>query len=273
MTEKKVKSKAPWADVAGRSRTIRKSVEQLLEEGRQLVSTPEGDPVSAHRVLKSELEAWSELASSVSSELTATLARLDRERAEALEYLVDRLSRELRKVGHQVFGATSPLVVDGVVHVEVSPEKGTVNLDGDIQEDVSIPILARVIAERVSALRKACKPPQDFLQELAAAYQREAKLTDKPEGTQLPVLSLLPHIVLARQGSTFKGNPRAGAFKEYPRDQFRADLQSLLASNLTEYGGFRFRFASGADTTGAIFMYVPSLERTAHVGRIWFERV
>jgi len=272
MTEKKTRVRSPWGEVQARSRTIRKSLEQVLEDVRKLIATPGGDPVSAHKILKGEIEAWKVLVTAAGEELSATVGRLEKERAEALEYLVDHLTRELKKQGHQIFGSTSPLVVDGIVHVELTAERGVVSVDGEAQEDVSVASLVRVISEQVSEIKKAHTSPGDLLQELATAYQRELKLTEKPDGTQLPVLSLLPHILFARQTAAFRGNPLARAFREYPREQFRADLHGLLESGLAEVAGMRFRYASGADTNGAVFMYVPALERTAHVGRVWFER-
>src|SRR6202022_252747 len=110
-----------------------------------------------------------------------------------------------------------------------------------------------------------------LLAQLADAYQRELRLSGKARSTPVVIASLLPHLMLARQTAAFRSNPTARTFREYSRDQFRADLHALMVSGATDVEGGRFRYASGSDTAGAIFMFVPALNRTAHVGRVWFD--
>jgi hypothetical protein len=76
---------------------------------------------------------------------------------------------------------------------------------------------------------------------------------------------------MQRQPASFRSDPVTKNFREYPRALFRADLYTLLASREHTTRGRTFRYASGADTSGAVFMLVPATGRMAHVGRIWFE--
>ena len=93
----------------------------------------------------------------------------------------------------------------------------------------------------------------------------------KEFGSQVQTSAVFWQLAMLKQQPSFRSNPVATNFHEYPREIFRADLFRLLESNLTNIDGKHFKYASGSDTAGAVFMFVPQLGRTAHIGRIWFE--
>lgn len=261
-----------WLDLASRSQSLRRNLESLVREIQE--KTPaDTDAVSGWSVLDGELRRWREVVSSAGAALEARVAALESERNEQLEYLEEHLRRELTRRGLSVVGDTTPLVIDGVVHVEIDKKKPSVSVNGEASEDLSIPGLARAIEERADRLKKDAAKPGAFLELLAEAYDRELRAAARPDAKQVQTLQLLPHLLLARQSAAFRANPSARNFREYTREQFRADMYQLLSSGAFESGGRRFRYASGSDTQGALFMLVPALGRMAHVGRIWFEGV
>lgn len=272
MTSKPRSADAPsWSDVAARSQALRRSFEALVRQVSDMSGPETPDPITAACTLDDELRKWREVVESASGKAASAAAQQRERSGEFLEYLEERLRRELIKRGHEVFGGTSPLVVDGIIHVAVDKKKPAVTVNSEVAEELSIDALCDLITARQVQLRKEITSPKAFLDELADAYERELRITGKSRGSQVPTLSLLPHVMLARQTPGFRANPTGRAFKEYSRDQFRADLYELLRSGKQDSNDVKFRYASGSDTVGAVFMFVPALDRTAHVGRVWFE--
>jgi hypothetical protein len=185
--------------------------------------------------------------------------------------LEQRLGRELTRNGHSVFGETSLLVVDGIVHVRIDAEAGSLNVNEIPSDDLDVKAVADQVRAEVERLRRLITPPKDFLKALLDAYERETRMTGVPIGSQVHATALALQLALLRQPSNFRSDPAAKHFREYPRALFRADLYTLLASREAIVKGSTFRHAAGADTTGAVFMLEPALGRMAHVGRIWFE--
>lgn len=260
-----------WTSFGSRSQTLRKRLEELVREARDASECDSSDPLGGARVLDEELRKWRELCNSALDRLQPSVDKLRGERSEYLEHLEERLRRELVKQGHEVFGDTSPLVVDGIVHIDIDKVTAAVSVNSEPVEDLSIQGISGVVHDRASALQKDRTKPPLFLDQLADAYAKELRITGKEAGTQVPTLSLLGHIMMARQTSGFRTNPTARSFREYTREHFRADLYNLMRQGKLDHGAARFRYASGSDTVGAVFMFVPALERTAHVGRVWFE--
>jgi hypothetical protein len=272
MTGKPRSPEAPsWSDVGTRSQALRRTLEALVRQISEMTGPEIADPVTAAYTLDEELRKWRELLDSASGKVASAAAQQRERSGEFLEYLDERLRRELIKRGHEVFGDTSPLVVDGIVHVAVDKKKPLVTINSEAAQDLSIDALCELITARLAVLRKDTVSPKAFLNQLADAYETELRITGKSRGSQVPTLSLLPHVMIARQTPGFRSNPTTRAFKEYSRDQFRADLHELLRSGKLDNTDVKFRYASGSDTVGAVFMFVPALQRTAHLGRVWFE--
>ncbi|ACG75148.1 hypothetical protein AnaeK_3941 [Anaeromyxobacter sp. K] len=260
-----------WARLKAHSKTVRRRLEELVGESSEAAHADSIDPIGGARALEEELRKWRELCISAVDRLQPCVDKLRADRTDFLEHLEDRLRRELIRQGHEVFGDTSPLVVDGIVHIEIDKAAMAVSINSEPLEDLSILGISRAVHDRASTLQKDGTKPIVFLDQLADAYDRELRLGGKAPGTQVPALSLLGHILMARQSAGFRANPSARSFREYTREHFRADLYNLLRSGKLDHHAARFRYASGSDTLGAVFMFVPALERTAHVGRVWFE--
>jgi hypothetical protein len=264
------KQKSGWKKLASASATARRNVQALLAEAERLIASG-GDAISASRALSTELMAWEKEGASLASQARDFLGRLESERGLQSDTLEQRLRRELTGNGHSVFGETSLLVVDGIVHVRVDAAAGSVNVNDVASDDLNMKAVAEQVRAEIERLRRLITPPKDFLKALLDAYERETRMTGVPIGSQVHATALALQLALLRQTPTFRNDPLTKYFREYPRALFRADLYRLLESRETKVKGTTLRYAAGADTTGAVFMLVATLGRMAHVGRIWFE--
>jgi hypothetical protein len=260
-----------WSVLQRKSASLRRGFEQLVEEFAQLARSDSGDAISGPVVARAEIEEWKTVLSSAAQIAESANAEIQRKAAEALESFEGHLGRALRDAGLHVYGETALLVINGIVHAEIETKKGSVRINGKVTTDMSVGSVKQVISEELDRLRKLVTPPEKFIRLLLSAYEAERNQTAKEFGSQVQTSGILWQLALLKQQPSFRSNPTATAFREYPRELFRADLFRLLESNLTNTDGKLFRYASGSDTAGAVFMFVPQLGRTAHIGRIWFE--
>jgi hypothetical protein len=243
----------------------------LIREFTQLASAESADAIGGRAVAKVEIERWKELINSAVRTTDDATSGLERRGSEALEGLEERLIRTLRGAGLNVYGETALLVIEGIVHADIDIKKATARVNGRSATDMSVNGLKDTILAELDRVRKMTTPPEKFLGLLLRAYEAERIDIDKEFGSQLQTSAVLWQLAMLRQQPVFRTNPVAASFQEYPREIFRADLFRLLERNITSTDGKRFRYASGSDTAGAVFMFVPQLGRTAHIGRIWFE--
>jgi hypothetical protein len=122
-------------------------------------------------------------------------------------------------------------------------------------------------------LKKQVSEPDVFKKQLLQSYEYLISTTKARFSSQVKTLDLLPVVAFQRQEQRFLKDPRASNYSDYPATLFRADLHNLLASGSLTTGDFSFRWASGSTTNGAVFMYIPPLQRTGHLGRVWFDKL
>ncbi len=261
-----------WSVLQRKSASLRRGFEQLVEDFTQLARSDSGDAIRGSAAAKAEIEEWKTVLSSAVQMVESADAEIRHKGAEALESLEARLGRALRDAGLQVYGETALLVINGIVHAEIDTKKASVRINGKVTSDLSVGNVKQAISEELDRVRKLITPPEKFIRLLLSAYEAERNQTAKEFGSQVQTSGILWQLALMKQQPSFRSNPTAITFREYPRELFRADLFRLLESNLTNTDGKLFRYASGSDTAGAVFMFVPQLGRTAHIGRIWFER-
>jgi len=260
-----------WKTLRTDSAALRRRVVSLLQEAENLTAGDEADAVSAWHALQLELDDWQNEVGPWLERATALLKRTDASRGEQLETLPRRISQRLKSKGHAVFGDADLLIVDGIAYLELGLAKGKIALNQTAIEGFDAAAIANAVTEEIAKLRKAATEPASMLKQLLEAYDREARANNLRLGAPVQTTSVLSQLTFLRQTNAFRANPCARLFKEYPHDVFRADLYALLASGRLTVEGRKFRYASGADTSGAVFMLVPALERPAHVGRVWFE--
>jgi hypothetical protein len=265
------KTKSTWKKLKQRSVGARRGLDLIVSEVEDLSSSTAPDAISACTVLEEEIRAWTETTTGLHDRVERVFRQLQGERTEQIETLEQSIARELRFAGHTVFGATGLLIVDGTVHVDVDLKKSRVTVNDVSIDDLNVTSITAKVLEELERLRMAITPPGQMLERLAEAYDREVRSSGVNPGTQVQTTALLLQLALMRQAANFRGDPSARNYREYPRVLFRADLHTLLVSGESSVRSMRFRYASGADTAGAIFMLVPALGRTAHIGRIWFE--
>jgi hypothetical protein len=260
-----------WDQWRQKSVALRRRFEDLVKEFDTLGSSDKEDAISGARIANAEFQAWKEMATSVFVSSGQIVNSLQKRRTEDSETLEERLTRALRSAGLSVYGETALLIINGIVHIEIDSKKDVVLINGRAASELSVPVLQDLTISQIEQTSNSTSRPETFLSLLLHGYESEIAQAGKTFGTQVRTSSLHWQLTLQKQQQSFRSNPTAATFREYPRELFRADLYRLLEANLTVLENRRFCYASGSDTTGAVFTLVPQLGRTAYVGRIWFE--
>jgi hypothetical protein len=268
----RLKPISAWSGLQRKSASLRRGFEQLVRDFAQLAGSQNVDTGNGSTVVKTEIKEWKRILNSAGQTVEPTNVEMERRASEALETLEERLVRALRDAGLNVHGETALLVIDGIVHAEINIKKRLVRINGEITRDISVSGVKQAISDELDRVRKLVTAPEKFIAFLLHAYEAERLQAGKEFGSQVQTSGVIWQLAMLRQPPSLRSNPIVTNFREYPREIFRADLFRLLESNLTNTDGKRFRYASGSDTAGAVFMFVPQLGRTAHIGRIWFER-
>jgi len=261
-----------WERFASQSQGLRKRLAELLALAQQIAQDEKGDVLNAHIVISRESSEWKALADRVVPEMSKVAIGMQPLRDRFVEEFSDRLKRLLTGAGLNVYGESTVLVVDGVVYVELDNRDAKVRINGISQRDLSLESLSEAVTSERKRITQARAHADTFCMQLRRAYESALSLAGGQFGAQIMTLDLLPHVLLQRQDAKFMSDTSAKHFKEYPLAQFRADLFALLDSGKLDAGDAVFHWAAGSNTKGAVFMFVPSMGRTAHVGRVWFER-
>jgi hypothetical protein len=262
------KNKGPWPTISTTSTKLRRSVENLIS----LATANQDDAISAASILKNELRAWRDLAQRATQALEPLLARAQERIEQATEAFTEELKVSLTNAGMTVYGDGNLLIADGIVHLEADTRTATLRVNGEPAGTFNVSTITSLVQQRVRELNAEKTSPVELIKQLRIAYELARTADAKEYGTQLQTNMLLPYLAFQRQKPTFRNNPTKEQFQSYTTEQFRADLHHLLASGNLTMNQETLRYASGSDTKGAVFMLVPALGRTAHVGRIWFER-
>lgn len=263
------KNLGTWPTIRATSRKLRRQAEMLLA---QLGTSTDTDPISALSVLKDELAAWRVFVQNAQALLELVVDHAQQAAPAAAESFTENLKSALSAAGVGVYGDGNLLIADGIVYVQTDSTMASILVNGREHGSFNIDGVVASIRQQVSELQSAATAPTELVRQLNIAYDQVLHLEGKENGTQIQTTSLLPHLALLRQRPSFRTNPIREQFQSYPIEQFRADLYFLLQHGNATIDARTFRYASGSDTKGAVFMLVPALGRTAHVGRIWFDR-
>jgi len=223
-------------------------------------------------VLERETAEWRQLTEQLLEALGEATGECKRLAGSELEDFDQRLRRQIEAHGHTVVGEGNQWVVDGAVYLDLNLKEAQLKVNGRAVPSLEVASVSAEVASELKELKKKLTPRLTFARLLYDAYARQRSIDGKAPGAQLYLTSVYSELVLLRQSKRFLADPSAQNFAPYPLPQFRADLYELMAADepiVVE--GHRFRYSSGWDTSGAIFMLVPSLGRTAHVARIAFE--
>lgn len=260
-----------WVKLRRKSATVRRALDALWRDAEALLADPDRDAISAAEVLTREVAAWEEVSGHIAKRCRESLGSLEPEKQRQIEGFEQQLSRRLNELGHEVRGEAGLLIVDGIVHIEIDLEKLRISVNGAPCVRLGVEAVAAKAEEAVQRLRRTITPSRKMLEQLLTAYEQAVKATNKQSGSQAEMSAVMLQLVMLRQSPAFRANPEGRLFRDYPRELFRADLFTLLATGQADVKGKRLRCASGSDTVGAVFMMVPALGRAAHLGRIWFE--
>jgi hypothetical protein len=267
------KPASTWSLLRRKSASLRRSFEQLIHDFTQLADSDNPDTISGSAVAKAEIQEWRKVLGAAAQTAEPVTGEMERRASESLESIEEELVRGLSDAGLKVYGETALLVIDGIVHAEINAKKALARINGKVATDMSVKGLKETISAELDRVRRLLTPPEQFIALLLRAYEAERIQTAKEFGSQVRTSGVFWQLAMLKQQPSFRSNPVVTNFHEYPREIFRADLFGLLGSDVTGTGTKRFRYASGSDTAGAVFMFVPQLGRTAHIGRIWFEHV
>ncbi len=261
-----------WEEYQKTSRAGRRLADDLVHQTEQLAESKETDPINAQRILEEEATGWEKTVIKLRESIERSRSALGPLRDATIERLADELKRSLEKGGRAVFGESQTMVVDGIVHIDLNLQAARLKINGEDHRDLRIESIVTAVGMAVEALKKQISEPAVFGNQLLHAYESLISTTGVSFSSQVKTLDLLLVVALEMQNKKFLQNPKASNYSGYPMALFRANLHGLLASGTSTVNGFTFRWASGSTTDGAVFMHVPPLQRTAHLGRIWFEK-
>jgi hypothetical protein len=260
----------PWQAWERESKALRKRVVALINTLLDISSSQDESALVGSPILLSERQQWQPVIERWGSESAGCLAKCNNLYPAEADTFIDKLRKDLSDRGHHVLGEGMMIIVDKVVHVQLDLTGSEAHINDSILKHLDRRTIVAAIEQSAKALGDAAQPDK-FIQELFSAYKLVIASTGRTLGSQIETTSILPYLLLGRQKSRFLSNPTLRDFVEYPAPTFRADLLALMSAEDQTIDGYNFRHASGSDMRGAVFMFVPSLGRPAHVGRIWFE--
>src|SRR5438270_758243 len=122
-----------WDALRRQSETLRRKVRDLLHEAESRGGAG-GQAIRATQELSRELAAWEAEAVDLGARLSGLVRQLEPQARLQAEHFQEQLTREITHRGQSVYGESSPLIVDGIVHVHIDLAKLRVTVN-----DVSVP--------------------------------------------------------------------------------------------------------------------------------------
>ena len=263
--------KSPWTSLSSESTALRRKVVALVGHIKELIASAD-EHISATAILDREAAEWRQLGEQLNNALGAGTVECRRLAGKEAEDFDQRLRRQLEGNGHTVVGEGQQWVVDGSVYLDLNLKDAQLKVNGRIFPSLAVAAVAVEVALEAKELKRQLTPRATLARQLYDAYSRQRGIEGKAPGAQLYLTAVYSQLVLLRQPKKFSSDPSAQNFAPYPLSQFRADLYELMsADEPIVVDGHRLKHSSGWDTSGAIFMLVPTLGRPAHVARIAFE--
>ena len=239
-----------WGELRKQSKTLRRKFQELISQAATVAMATPGEAINASQALSSELAAWETDTLKAGVTIRGLLRQIEPQARIQTEHLEERLAREISRRGHSVHGDASPLLVDGIAHVEIDTKELRVTVNGVVVPQLDPVHIGDVVAAEITRLRKGATTPSKMLVQLRLAYDQEIRAAGGTPGAQVTTENILLQLVLLRQPAAFRSDPQSRNFRDYPREQFRADLFTLLHSGEHETGGRRLRYAAGPTNRG-----------------------
>jgi hypothetical protein len=250
---------------------VRRAENAIRAAGESLVALASDSAFEPFVLLPSILSVAERLNNAVSdtskllSQLAASVGNAADERRDTYS---ERLRTTLAQSGFNPEGTAAEIVVEGRAYLAYDSRSGELRLNDEKVSDLRVGVVVALVKEVLARLSKTATPPAEFASVLTDAYDREVNALGKRPGDQVHIDAVHRQIVWSRQSKTFNRTFKASAYREYTTEMFRSDLYSRLVEGVDLPDGRVLHIDSGADTLGALWMYVPSLARTAFVGRI-----
>ncbi|HIB84434.1 MAG TPA: hypothetical protein EYO59_07500 [Chromatiaceae bacterium] len=190
-----------------------------------------------------------------------------------VERLLLELDAEIRDLceRHQwALGGQWPTYqIEQSIQVEVDETKKEFRIEGSKLKGVSISELERELVARIKTLIPAKFSPQIFIDLLAIAYDASVS---KLESKEAPIRSVYQEMVIGLQRPSFWKDATSTRYVELTASQFRARLTACLKAGVTKStDGRRLQFMPPIDVDESFFIYQPTEERFAYIGRISYQ--
>lgn len=186
----------------------------------------------------------------------------------ALDTYAERLRQALLLRNLDVQGHAPLLIVNGIVFVTFDPQTAQLTVNDEAIHDLRVPSAVTAVLKKLEALKAGSAPVLDFVSQFAVAYDQEVANQGRQPGDQVRLDAVHRELMWMRQSKTFRATMRASAYREYTAEMLRVDLFNALVKQATAPGDRDIVVDSGADTQGALWMFVPSLGRPGYVGRV-----
>lgn len=224
-----------------------------------------GNAVEAHAAIKrlrEHLDALKNLSEDVSNRESSYADEADRQFLE----LESAIREACSKRGWRVDSQWPTLYVERAVVIEISDANRTASVAGKKMPMASAEAIMAALDPLVRGLLPKGFSPQDFMRDLAAAYD-----STRGNSSQLPVFDVYRGLVVHSQGARFWRDARAETFTGFSADQFRARLTAALESGITSAPDDReLRLLPPLNPKDGLFVFQPAESRYGFVGRIEF---
>lgn len=162
------------------------------------------------------LEGWSEAFPNDKE----TYRELEADVRQRYQRYIRRFEGRLRKAcernGFGIAGRLPRLIVDGLIEVQVYPDKNAARINRKRANDLSLPTVIGKITEEHKRLWGRRFYPKAFMKRLYEAYEKVQKPAAASEGQQVPVKQVYDQL--------------SDGDENYKFDMFAADLSRLLES-------------------------------------------
>ena len=183
---------------------------------------------------------------------------------------LDAEIRELCERHQWALGGQWPTYqIEKAIQVEVDETKKDFRIEGQKLKGIDIAALERDLTERIKSLFPVKFNSQEFVDQLAIAYDASVLKIDSKEA---PIRSVYQEMVIGQQKPSFWKDATSTRYVELTASQFRARLTACLEAGVTKATDGRcLQFMPPIDVDDSFFIYQPMEERFAYIGRIAYQ--
>lgn len=220
------------------------------------------DPCAAYLWLSSNREIIAE----VCHELLAFEGRLLEFCKDEIMKFENNLREAVESVDMSFKGQWPKYFINMFLPVTVNDKKMEISI-GEIKlKTFSIKIVIDTIKKEISKLSPNDKKLKSFLTDMHESYN----MLSKPESRSVFIYDIYRQMLINRQPPSFWRDSSKTKFKPLSELEFKANLTGLLKANMTSINDHQLRLIPPISSKDSMYIYQPSENRFAHVGRIEF---